>query len=519
MIATPAHEGGFKQIREVQNKDELEAKMAGLNYDGMVEELRRAVKTERLTASYEYRMEQLQNLRKVVVANQDMIHEAVMKDLGRHLSEAFQGETATIIGHVDFALANLKKWMEPETKPTPLTLQLGNTSIVPQPKGVVLNIAPWNYPINLAICPMVEAIAAGNAVVIKPSEMTPNCAEAVKKICESSLDPRICRVVLGDIPETTALLKARWDHIMYTGNGFVGKIVYQAASKYLTPVTLELGGKSPVYVDKSCNLDIAAKRILWAKLINNGQTCVAPDYVLCHEDLVDEFVNLAQERISAMYGAHPQKSDSLARLVNVRHFDRISKLLSENHGGKVVAGGIDGADRADKFIPPTLVVNPNPNSAIMQEEIFGPVLPILTVRDENEAINFINSRESPLALYVFAEDAKIYNKVVDNTESGGSCINDAIFHITNMNAPFGGVGTSGFGSYNGKFGFDEFSHKKTVMWKSTYLDMPRYAPYKEEEVAMLQKVVIGPLIPDSVKTALKVAGGLALAGVVMKARL
>jgi delta 1-pyrroline-5-carboxylate dehydrogenase len=274
-------------------------------------------------------------------------------------------------------------------------------------------------------------------------------------------------------------------------------------------VTLELGGKSPVYVDKTATIGVAVNRIIGTKLFNNGQICVAPDYVMVHESIAKEFVQALKDKIIFGVGENPQKSPSLGRLVSQHHFDRIKNLLADNHGGEVIIGGLQTADRADKFIPPTIILNPRPNSLIMTEEIFGPVLPVLVVRGENEFIDFVNSRECPLALYVFGEDSAVQEKILNQTLAGGSCINDCVFHVTNPNLPFGGVGTAGFGAYHGKAGFEEMSHRRAVMYRSTWIDpSARYMPYKAEDVATMKKIVIGPLIPPMLKNAVMVGGAL-----------
>ena len=424
------------------------------------------------------------------------------------------------MGELDDAINNVRTWMEPVEVPTPMIIQPASSKIVYQPKGVVLVVAPWNFPVYLAFSGLVAVLSAGNACVIKPSEITPKCSKIIEEIVLKYLDPRVVRVVHGGVAETTALLRVRWDHILYTGSGAVGRVVYQAASKFLTPVTLELGGKSPVYVDKTATLGVAANRILGTKLLNTGQVCIAPDYCLVHEAVAKDFIEALKIRVKNWLGENPQKSPSFSRIINSHHFDRIKRLLEDNHGGEVVIGGLSVADRADRFIPPTIIVNPSPNSMVMQEEIFGPVLPILVVRDEDEAIKFVNARESPLALYVFSEDSTVQQKCIDHTLAGGSCINDCMFHGANTNLPFGGVGTSGLGAYHGKSGFDEFSHKRGILNKSTWIDPEvRYMPYKAENVDMMKKIVIGPLIPPNVKNALLLGGAVGVGIVMMKSML
>lgn len=512
-------EKGIYNIRD-DNKEELINKINSLNYQPMIHELRENIRIKQICNSYEFRMAQIKQIRRALDERMEDILEAAKLDLGRHRSEGFQGEVGSTVASIDACLGNLKQWMSPESVSHPLMVQMGNSQIVKQAKGVILVIAPWNYPVHLAITPLVEAIAGGNAVVLKPSELTPASAKILEEIVDQYVDPRICRVVQGAVAETQALLKERFDHIFYTGNGAVGRIVATAAAKHLTPVTLELGGKSPVYVSESANIEVTSSRLVGTKLFNSGQTCVAPDYILCHESKVGELCQKLSEKLTQFFGSDLRNSESLGRIVNERHWDRLARLISENHGGEIITGGLDTADRNDKFIPLTIILNPNPNSAVMTEEIFGPILPIYTVSSNQEAVDFINNKESPLALYIFSEDETEYNNIVAKTTSGGVCINDCILHIANLNLPFGGFGGSGYGSYHGKFGFDEFTHQRSVMFRSTYFDpRARYAPYKDGDVDLLKRVIMGPLIPEHVKNAMIGAGLFAAGLLIAKSRL
>ena len=309
---------------------------------------------------------------------------------------------------------------------------------------------------------------------------------------------------------------------MYTGNGAVARIVYGAAAKHLTPVTLELGGKSPVVLDKDCNVKVAAQRVVGAKFFNNGQTCVAPDYVLVEREIEDQFLQECQSVLLKSYGADAKASKDLGRIVNERHFDRVAGLLRDDHGGKIVAGGLNGTeDKSEKYVPPTILQRPHVDSRIMKEEIFGPVLPVLPVKDVDEAIAFINDREKPLALYIFSERQAYQDKVLASTSAGGTCVNDCIMHLTNPNLPFGGVGTSGFGAYHGKAGFDEFSHHRSVMVRGTWFDptaSARFPPYNDSNVEMMKKFVFGPLISPAMKSLL-LGAGIIGAAIILKARL
>jgi aldehyde dehydrogenase (NAD+) len=499
-----AHERGFAQTRTSLMQDEKNSPV-NLNYGPLVEELRTSF-SSRKTFSYEWRMKELSQLRRMVVENDKRICEAVMKDLGKHEVEAFQGETMAIVGEVDFAMKNLKSWMDTEFVTHPLTLKPGESKIVKQPKGVTLIIGPWNFPINLTFLPLVCAVSAGCAAIIKPSELSSHASQIIEELVHQYMDNSLYRVVQGAVAETTALLRERFDHIFYTGNGAVARVIMQAAAKHLTPLTLELGGKSPVYVHEDAKIDVAARRIMHTKLFNDGQVCIAPDYVLVHHKVKDQLIAALVKTLKTFHGEDPSKSTSLTKLINERHFDRVKSILDEKHGGKVIVGNMSTANRQAKYIPPTIVLDPSPTSRLLQEELFGPVLPIVTVNGLDEALKIINDKEASLASYVFTEDVGVEKKFIDHTTSGGTCVNDCVFHIASPHMPFGGIGPSGMGAYHGKAGFDEFTHSRAVMWRSTWLDPDnRYPPYKAADVDVLRKIVIGPLIPPHVKTGLKVA--------------
>jgi len=361
----------------------------------------------------------------------------------------------------------------------------GSSHRIPQPLGVVLVIAPWNYPIQLLMIPVAGAIAAGNAVVMKPSEVSSATSALLGKLVPQYFDKDAIAIVEGAVPETTQLLAEKFDHIFYTGNGTVGRVVMRAAAENLTPVTLELGGKSPTIVDKSANLAIAGRRIAWAKYVNAGQTCVAPDYVLAHADIADKLVDEIRKSVNDFYGADPQQSGDFARISSPRHFSRLKAMLAS---GKIAIGG--QTDEQQRYIAPTVLVDVTANDPVMQEEIFGPILPMLTVGSIDEAINFVNARPHPLALYVFSEDQKVNDKVVASTTSGGVTVNGTIFHMTGPFLPFGGVGESGMGAYHGRAGVDTFQHLKPVLKRSTRVDAPlAYPPYTKRKFAILKKFI------------------------------
>jgi aldehyde dehydrogenase (NAD+) len=356
---------------------------------------------------------------------------------------------------------------------------------VREPLGVVLVIAPWNYPVQLLLSPLIGAIAAGNCAVLKPSEVTPTVSRLLATLVPRYLDPACVALVEGGVDETTALLRERFDHVFYTGNGAVAKVVMRAAAEHLTPVTLELGGKSPCIVDRNVDLEIAARRIVWGKFLNAGQTCIAPDYVLVHESRESELLDAMKRTLRAFYGDDPKKSPDYGRVVNERHHRRLAVLLKD---GEVVAGG--EADEATRFIAPTILRNVAPDAPIMQVEIFGPILPVLRVASIDEAVAFVNARPKPLALYVFTRDAQVEEDVIARTTSGGACVNAPLWHIANPELPFGGVGPSGMGSYHGRDSFETFSHRKSVVTKSTRVDPKMaYPPYSKLKTAILKRLM------------------------------
>ncbi len=427
------------------------------------------------TRPLQWRRRQLEGLLKMMKEHESDFVDAISADLGRPVMEAFAAD----IGHARLQIKHVLKHFEGWAKPTKVNpgalSQPAKAEIIHEPLGVALVIAPWNYPIQLLIEPMAAALAAGNAVVAKPSELSPASAAVLSRLIPQYLDNDAVVVVEGGVPETTALLEERFDHIFFTGSTAVGKVVMAAAAKHLTPVTLELGGKSPTIVAADADLPVAAKRIAWGKFMNAGQTCIAPDYVLVDESVKDRFVDLLTGAIGDFYGADPKSTKDLGRIVNERHHDRLTGLLKDG-GGTVAIGG--DADRATKFLAPTVVVDPDLDSGLMNAEIFGPVLPVVSVSSVDEAISFVNARPKPLALYIFSKAKETADRVLERTSSGGACVNHAVVHILPDGLPFGGVGPSGMGSYHGKSGFDVFSHHKSVVRKTTRPDPPLlYPPY------------------------------------------
>jgi aldehyde dehydrogenase (NAD+) len=435
------------------------------------------------TRPIEWRLEQLKRLESMLRDNQAAISKALTADLRKPEIEGFLMDISVVATEIAGMRKKLKSWMKPQRAATPLTLQPAKSFIVREPLGVVLIIAPWNYPVQLAMAPLAAALAAGNVAVVKPSEMTPHTSGVLSKLIAQCFAPDVVACVEGGVQETTALLAERFDHIFYTGNSRVGRVVMQAAAKHLTPVTLELGGKSPCIVDAECDLEVAARRIVWGKFVNCGQTCVAPDYVLVHQSREDELVKLLAKNIRAFYGDDPQRSPDLARIVSDQHVDRLAKLLES---GTAAVGG--QVDRADRYIAPTILQNVSPGSPVMQDEIFGPILPILPVPSIEEAIRFVNQREKPLALYVFTSRQEVEDAVLARTSAGGVSVNTVVWHVGNFQLPFGGVGESGMGAYHGRHGFETFSHHKSVLKKSTKVD-PKlaYPPYTRIKKALIKR--------------------------------
>ncbi|HLR64975.1 MAG TPA: aldehyde dehydrogenase [Pseudogracilibacillus sp.] len=419
------------------------------------------------TKSYEFRMKQLKKLREMISANESAIYQALYEDLNKSKHEALTTEIGILYGEIDFALKHLKTWMKDENVPTPLTHKGTSNYIRKEPYGVTLIIAPWNYPIQLAIAPLIGAIAAGNTVVLKPSELTPNCSNLLHDLFTQTFDERLIKVVEGGIEASQQLLAQAFDYIFFTGSTAVGKVVMQAASKHLTPVTLELGGKSPAIIDQDCQLTYSARRLVWGKLTNAGQTCVAPDYLFVHEAIKDKFIKQLKRQIRKMYRKDTLNNKDYVKIVNESHFQRLLGLIDED---KVVYGG--NYDKENLKIEPTILDGVSWDDDVMEGEIFGPIFPILTFTDLNEVITHIRKHDKPLALYYFGETKKREQYVLDNTISGGVCINDTLYHLGNPYLPFGGVGPSGIGAYHGKYSFETFSHKRSVLKQPTTFDLP-----------------------------------------------
>ncbi|XP_033102205.1 aldehyde dehydrogenase family 3 member A2-like isoform X2 [Anneissia japonica] len=427
--------------------------------------------------TYDQRKHHLECLLNFIKDHEKDMVDALKQDIRKPSTESIGFEIAFARNETINALNNLHEWMQKEKVEKPFLMVGKDVHIQSEPLGVVLIISAWNYPVQLILHPLIGAIAAGNTVVMKPSELSPATANVFEKYLHNYLDKDCFTVVKGGVPETTALLAQRFDHIMYTGGSNVAKIVMKAAAEHLTPVTLELGGKSPVYVDKDCDFYTVGRRITWGRYVNTGQTCIAPDYILVHRDVQDKLVSAIKDAVKEFYGENPKESKDYGRIVNDRHFKRLVKLLES---GTVEMGG--ETDETEKYIAPTMLVDVKPDDPVMQEEVFGPILPIMKVGDVDEAVNFINSREKPLSMYAFSNNKKVVESVLHRTTSGGFTGNDVLMHAAVDSLPFGGIGNSGMGAYHGKHSFDAFSHKRAVVigdQKLESLNAVRYPPYTE----------------------------------------
>ena len=437
------------------------------------------------TRSLSFRLTQLQRLKESIAAQQDQILEAVKQDLGRPAYEAYF-EISTI-AEINFALKHLAQWIKAKPVATSIDQFPAKAWVQPEPLGVALIIGPWNYPFQLMISPLVGAIAAGNCAILKPSEHAPQTAKVVHNLITSIYEPNYVSVVEGDAQVSQALLAEKFDHIFFTGGTAIGRLIMQAAAKYLTPVTLELGGKSPCIIEPDINVDYTAKRIVWGKFINAGQTCIAPDYLLINQAIKAPLLERMQHWIQTFYGDNPAQSSDYGRIINDRHFQRLSGFLNQ---GEIITGG--QTDPQQRYIAPTLVDNISWQDPIMEDEIFGPILPILAYENLSEAIVQINQRPKPLALYFFSKNEAKQAQVLSQTSSGGVCLNDTVMQVGVTTLPFGGVGDSGLGQYHGKASFDTFSHNKSVLKKSFWLDLDwRYAPYTTEKLKQIRRIITG----------------------------
>lgn len=427
------------------------------------------------TLPIENRLKALKNLKNVIKNKEKDILEAIKKDLGKSAMEAYMCEVGLSISEITYFEKNLKKFAKDKHVVTPLTNFHSDSIIKYSPYGNVLIVSPWNYPFLLTIEPLVDAIAAGNTVILKPSAYSPNTSGIVAEIIKEAFLEEYVAVVTGGREQNKALLSLDFDYIFFTGSQEVGKEVLRKAAENLTPVSLELGGKSPCIIDETANINLTAKRLIFAKYLNCGQTCVAPDYIYCHESIKDKLIEAMKKEVVLQYGETPLVNNNYGKIINEKHFNRLIGLIDEK---KVVIGAKSNADTLK--IEPTVMDNITWEDKVMQEEIFGPILPLLTYKNLDEVIDIVESKPHPLALYIFSNNKKNINKVTKTCRYGGGCVNDAVVHLATPEMPFGGVGASGMGSYHGKFGFETFSHKKSILDKKTWFDLPmRYQPYNK----------------------------------------
>lgn len=435
------------------------------------------------TKNLKFRKMYLEKLKEVLLKNEELLYDSIYKDFGKSKFDTFTTEISFVLKDIDYFLKNLNSLAKPKKVRTNLANQLGSSKIYPEPLGCTLVIGAWNYPYQLSLSPVVAALAAGNTCILKPSEIAENTMKAMAKIINENFPKDYFYVAEGGIEETTEILKLKFDKIFFTGSPKVGQIIYEAAAKHLTPVTLELGGKSPAIVTSSANFEVAAKRIVWGKFLNAGQTCVAPDYILVDEKVKDSFLDSLQSYIQK-FNYHSD-SENYTQIINQRNFDRLVNLIDQE---KVYFGG--KTDAAKRYIEPTIMHDVTWNDKVMQEEIFGPILPVLTFKNFNEALLQIAAYEKPLSAYLFSDNSEEKEEFTTKISFGGGCINDVVMHLSNDYLPFGGVGNSGIGNYHGKYGFDAFSHQKAVLDRATWGEPDlKYPPYNDKKLNWIKKLL------------------------------
>lgn len=432
--------------------------------------------TEHITREIPFRLCALDRLQEGIRKYEPELTEALRNDLGKSAFESYASEIGLILREIKSAKKHLAGWSKEKKCPTPLFMAGSKSFVHPEPYGVVLIIAPWNYPVQLTLSPLIGAIAAGNCAIVKPSPDAPCTSDVLTRLIDECFESEYIAVTATDAHTTEMLLQERFDYIFYTGGVRFGKSVMEAAARHLTPVTLELGGKSPCIVDDDADLPVAARRIVWGKLLNCGQTCVAPDYLMVHSTIKDRLIDAIRQEIARQYGEDPRLSPDYPRIVNRRHIDRLLPLLKD---GDIVCGGT--ADPDERYIAPTLIENVRPGSPLLTDEIFGPILPVIPFDDIDDCVEYINTHEKPLALYYFTQSKKRARYMIQHTSSGGVCINDTISHVVNSDLPFGGIGNSGIGQYHGRYSFETFSHPKSVVKTTTAFNIGlKFAPYAQK---------------------------------------
>ncbi len=450
----------------------------------LIEQQRAFFKTGK-TRDVVFRLDALKKLKNAILKNETILEEALKADLGKSPFESYETEIGVAIKELNFHLRKLKRWMRPKRRPTPLALFPSRSKVYSEPFGNVLIMAPWNYPFLLLVQPLIGAISAGNTVLLKTSPYVPEYEKVIGRLIAETFPPEYIALVLGGREVNQLLFQQKFDYLFFTGSPQLGKLAMKAAAEHLCPVTLELGGKSPCVVTATADLKCAARRIVWGKFLNAGQTCVAPDYLLVHRSVKDQLLSLMKIEISKQFGTDPKASPDFPRIVNENAFDRLSGLLKQ---GRVVIGG--ETDRSMKYIAPTIIDEVQADFEVMQDEIFGPVLPVLTFETVDEAVGFISGKEKPLAMYIFSSDRKETAQLLQGTSAGGGCINDVIVHVANSNIPFGGVGNSGMGKYHGKHSFDTFSNQRAIVTTTTLIDLTvRYAPYSNWKTRLVKMLL------------------------------
>ena len=453
-----------------------------MNFQDILTQQRELFNSQK-TKSLNYRKIYLEKLKEVLIKNEDLLYEAIYEDFGKSKFDTFTTEISFVLKDIDYFLKNLKSLSKPKRMRTNLANQLGSSKIHSDPLGCTLVIGAWNYPYQLSLSPMVAALAAGNTCIVKPSEIAANSMKAMAKIINENFPKEYLFVAEGGVEEITEILKLKFDKIFFTGSPKVGQIIYEAAAKHMTPVILELGGKSPAIVTSSANFEVAAKRIIWGKFLNAGQTCVAPDYILVDEKVKDSFLDSLKSYIQKFN--YQPGSEQYTRIINDRNFERLTKLIDPE---KIFFGG--KTDSSIKYIEPTILHNVTWDDPVMQEEIFGPILPVLTFNNFNEALIQIGNHEKPLAAYLFTNDSEEKENFTSKISFGGGCINDVVMHLSNDNIPFGGVGNSGIGNYHGKYGFEAFSHQKAILDRATWGEPDlKYPPYTDKKLNWIKKLL------------------------------
>ena len=453
-----------------------------MNYQDILEKQRIFFNSQK-TKNIKFRKMYLEKLREVILKNEELMYDAIYADFGKSKFDTNLTEISFVLKDIEYYLKNLNSLSRPKKARTNIANQFGSSKIYSDPLGCTLVIGAWNYPYQLSLSPMIAAIAAGNTCILKPSEIAENTMKMMSKLINENFPAEYVHVIEGGVEETTEILKLKFDKIFFTGSTNVGKIVYEAAAKNLTPVTLELGGKSPVIVSASADFEVAAKRIIWGKFLNGGQTCVAPDYILVDEKVKDSFLDALKSYIEK-FNYQPD-SKEYTRIINDKNFDRLVKLIDPE---KVYYGG--NFDKEIRYIEPTILTNISWNDAVMQEEIFGPILPVLTFQNFNEALSQINDHEKPLSAYLFTDNSEEKESFVSKISFGGGCINDVVMHLSNDYLPFGGVGNSGIGNYHGKFGFETFSHQKSILDRATWGEPDfKYPPYTDKKLNWIKKLM------------------------------